>query len=91
MKYNLMSQYAQIIISKVSDLGLASTLLTMGYEIVSMEEETDAKNRPRKVFNFRDSEELQDNIQKYWNGELRLEPQKLITALRKLKSRIHYG
>jgi hypothetical protein len=86
-----MSQYAQIRLYKASDLGLASALLSLSFDMLSMEDEIDTRGRPRKVFLFRDSDDLQEIVNKYWSSELRLEPQKLMTALRSLKSRMHHG
>jgi hypothetical protein len=80
-----MSQYAQIQLYRVTDLGLASTLSALNYDVVTIEEES----HNRRAFMFADTEDLQDSIQKYWKGELRIEPQKLLSSFRTIKARIY--
>lgn len=67
-----------------SDLSLATTL-SFNFPIVEID-----KNIPQKVqFYFKKNKSLDDFINKYWNGELRIEPQKFFNQLKVIKTRLY--
>jgi hypothetical protein len=43
----------------------------------------------RSIFIFKDSARLQEIIDRYWRGELRVEPQAYFNQLKVLKARIY--
>ena len=69
---------------KTSDLALATTL-SLNYPIFSI----DKSNPSRSEFLFEKCEGLYDFVNKYWNGELRVEPQKFFTQLKVIKTRLY--
>lgn len=70
---------------KIRDLGLAATLVTTGFSIVSI----DRSNPSRVVFIFKDNPDIQANIDSFWAGRLRLPADQLLNNMRTLKSRIY--
>ncbi|MAE68342.1 hypothetical protein CL635_00845 [bacterium] len=69
----------------ISDLGLASALCCLGYQIVSMD-----KSEPRRVvFQFQVRHGIEQAIEDYWNGSLTLPPAALFTHQKLLKQRIY--
>lgn len=69
---------------KTSDLALATTL-SLKYPISSI----DKTNLSRSEFLFENSKTLCDFVNKYWNGELRIEPQKFFNQLKVIKTRLY--
>ncbi len=68
-----------------SDLGLASALSCLGYKTIGIE-----RHDPRRVvFCFAQDQGINDAIQGYWNGSLRLPPQALFLHQKSLKQRIY--
>jgi hypothetical protein len=65
---------------KTSDLALA-TALSLNYPIFSI----DKSNPTRSEFCFEKCDGIYDFVNKYWNGELRVEPQKFLPNLKLLK------
>ena len=71
---------------EISDLGLASALACLSFRI----EELDRSNPRRVVFRFDASQHgIQEAVDDYWNGNLRLPPAPLFTHQRLLKQRIY--
>ena len=70
---------------KTSDLGLASALMTIGYNVV----EIDKTNVKKMLFVFKDSENLQEDINNYWNRKLEVEPTEYFNSMKALKTRIY--
>ena len=69
----------------ISDLGLASALCCMGYQITSMD-----RSEPRRtVFEFQEQKGIEQAIEDYWNGALALPPAALFTHQKLLKQRIY--
>ena len=64
-----------------SDLGLSALLNTLGFEIVAI----DKTNPKRANFVFKDSEKLQDAINRYWTSPER----KYFDNLKLLKNRLY--
>ena len=67
-----------------SDIGL-TTVLSLFCHIDSI----DRTNPLRVVFYFKREVGLDEYVQAYWNGELAIEPQKLLAERRKLQIRIN--
>lgn len=70
---------------ETSDFGLSTALLTAGSELVGVNKD----NPKRVVFEFTDSLITQETIEKYWNGELRLNVLRFFENSKILKSRIY--
>lgn len=69
------------------DLALSATLLCSNIYLDSID-----KSDPRKaLFIFKGSQGLQKTIQKYWRGELRIEPRQYFDNLKALKARLYGG
>jgi hypothetical protein len=70
---------------KTSDLALATAISVLGVAIEAMQE-TDGE---RMNFIFTKSERLTDIVNRYWRGELLVEPQAYFNQLKVLKTRIY--
>lgn len=71
---------------QTSDLALA-TVISLYYPIDSID-----RQNPQKIqFNFIRNQELDQLIENYWHGELKINPQVYFNQLKTLKSRIHGG
>ncbi len=70
----------------VSDLGVASALCCLGYSITSLD-----RSNPRRVVFVFDTKKagLNDAVQQYWDGSMRLPPLALFTHQKQLKQRIY--
>ena len=69
---------------RTSDLSLA-TVISLSHAI----EEVDRQNPRRAEFCFQQGADLIQLIDSYWNGELRVEPQKFFSQLRTVKARLY--
>lgn len=70
---------------RTSDLALATAISVFGIAIESTEQ-VDVK---RTVFIFNKSDKLQDIVNRFWRGELQVEPQSYFNQLKILKTRIY--
>jgi hypothetical protein len=70
---------------KTSDLALATALSVLGIAIEAMQE-TDGE---RMNFIFTKSDKLTDIVNRFWRGELLVEPQAYFNQLKVLKTRIY--
>jgi hypothetical protein len=69
---------------RTSDLALATTI-SLFYPIEAID-----KHNPRKAyFVFKREEGLDELIEKYWKGELRIEPKTFFNQLRIIKARLY--
>lgn len=68
-----------------ADLALAAALCVVGFVI----EEIEKTVTGRAVFIFNDTPELQASVDKYWRGEMVVDPQAYFNQLKILKSRIY--
>jgi hypothetical protein len=69
---------------RTSDLALATTI-SLFYPIEAID-----KQNPRKAyFVFKREEGLDELIEKYWKGELRIEPKAFFNQLRVVKARLY--
>ena len=69
----------------ISDMPLAITLITLGFHL----ETIDRSDRVRYQFCFKRESKMNNLVQAYWSGELRLEPKLLFMNHKLLKSRLH--
>lgn len=69
----------------VSELGLAATLMLNGYSITQV----DLENPAQVAFGFRPDLQLNELVEKYWNKEMRVEPQIFQSQLVMLRKRIN--
>ena len=70
---------------KTSDLALATAISVLGVAIEAMQE-TDGE---RMNFIFTKSDKLTDIVNRYWRGELLVEPQAYFNQSKVLKTRIY--
>lgn len=73
-------------IYSTSDLALAVTL-SLFYQIHSM----DSSNPKRIMFIFLKDRNFDLYLERYWKGELKVDPQKYFQHLKLLKNRIYNG
>ena len=67
-----------------ADLSLASAIF-----LFHPLEAVDSQNPRRAEFLFKRSQELDELIEKYWRGELRIDPRAYFDALRSIKARLY--
>lgn len=68
-----------------ADLNLASTLISLNYEILDLD-----KSNPKKIqFVFARSPRLIKEINDYWGGLLRINPRILFDSQKMLKCRLY--
>ena len=71
------------------DIYLATTLVTMDYKITRVDYQIEgAKRQPVGYFNFDNTEELKEDVDKFWQGALRVDPRVLVNNLWSLKSMV---
>ena len=70
---------------ETSDLGVASTLSCLGFQILSL----DRRNPRRIAFCFEASSKIEEVMKAYWEGSLRLPPAQLFTHQKLLKQRLY--
>ena len=69
---------------RTSDLALAAVLsLSFSIEFI------DKENPSKAYFVFSKTKELDDSIEKYWRGDLKVEPQGYHAQLRVIKARLY--
>lgn len=80
-----MPTYDQEYFFKTSDLALATAICVLGVVIEGMQQ-TDSE---RQYFIFAKSDKLADIVDRFWRGELSVEPQAYFSQLKVLKTRIY--
>jgi hypothetical protein len=68
-----------------ADLSLASSLLTLGFNIWNL----DRSNPKKSQFIFQRSPGLDLAVQKYWNGKLKMNPRLFADNQKMLKNRLY--
>jgi hypothetical protein len=67
------------------DLGLATTLTTLGYKLLELD-----KTNPKKVrFVFKEEKNIEQTMLKYWNNEITIPALSLFNNLKTLKNRLY--
>ena len=67
------------------DLGLTASLVTSEFELL----ELNKTDRKKVQFIFSNNDELENIIDKYWKGHLKLDSRKLFENQKMLKNRIY--
>lgn len=67
-----------------SDLPLIVTLVSLGFHFKSF----DKSNSSRVVFSFQQTPNLQEVVEKFWQGKLAIEPKMFWNTQRELKAQI---
>lgn len=68
-----------------SDLNLASTLDALGYQLLELD-----RSQPQRVrFLFARTRGIENVINDYWGDKIKLPPQQLFAAQKKLKNRLY--
>jgi len=80
-----MKMYDSDFFFKTSDLALATAISVLGVAIEAMQQ-TDSE---RMNFIFTKSDKLTDIVNRFWRGELLVEPQSYFNQLKVLKTRIY--
>ncbi len=70
---------------RTSDLALATAISVLGIAIEAMQQ----SDGERMNFIFAKSEKLQDIVNRFWRGELLIEPQSYFNQLKVFKTRIY--
>ena len=71
------------------DLYLATTLVTMKFRISNVDYQIEGnKKQPIGYFGFDKTKELNEIVDKYWQGEIKVEPREFVTNLWSLKSMV---
>ena len=70
---------------RTSDLALATAICVSGIAVEAMQQ----SESERMFFIFAKSEKLTDLVNRYWRGELSVEPQAYFNQLKALKTRIY--
>ena len=67
------------------DLGLATTLLTLKYELIKLD-----KTNPKKVrFVFKETKDIEQTMLNYWNDEITVPALTFFNNQKNLKNRIY--
>ncbi|MCX6761120.1 MAG: DUF5659 domain-containing protein [Candidatus Nealsonbacteria bacterium] len=72
-------------IFRTADLAITAALSVSGFVV----DEVEKVSPTRSVFIFIDSAELQEAINKFWRGEMLIEPMAFFNQLKLLKARIY--
>ena len=80
-----MNMYDSDFFFRTSDLALATAISVLGVAIEAMQQ-TDSE---RMNFIFAKSDKLTDIVNRFWRGELLVEPQSYFNQLKVLKTRIY--
>lgn len=70
---------------ETTDLGLATTLVTLGYELDSL----DRDNPTRVRFLFKRRRDLEETVRSYWRNELSVIPLLFFTNVKLIKNQIY--
>lgn len=75
----------EIEVFKTPDIGLASSLLTSGFDVIGI----DVKNPKRAFFYFKNTAEIEVAADSYWRGELKVNAKEMSNNRRELVTRLH--
>lgn len=68
-----------------SDVYLSATLYVLGHQVTAI----DRRDPARCLFIFKNTQELQTDVECFWRKGISIEPQTLFASLRSLKWRLH--
>jgi len=69
-----------------TDFQICVVLSALGYKLIEID-----KSKSRFVFHFEDNPQLQTYIDKFYSGELSLDPRLVLMHTKLVKDRIHGG
>jgi hypothetical protein len=72
---------------KTADINLAASLLCFGFNVDGI----DNHNLQKVYFLFRRTEQIENIIDLYWRGDLKVNPKEFANARREIMARIHEG
>lgn len=72
--------------TEIADISLASTIQYLGFPVIALNR--DPRESPKVSFIFTKSAELDDSINKYWQGLTTVEPRAFSNIIRELKTRV---
>lgn len=67
------------------DLNLSAVLVSKGESL----EEVRKTQNSKSLFCFKKTRSLESLIERYWRGQLRVEPQELFNSIKNIKNRIY--
>ncbi len=70
----------------LSDMSLVSCLVALEFPVIAFNR--DPKDYPKVKMIFKKTKELEETINNFWNGSLRIEPKTYWNAIREMKSRV---
>ena len=73
---------------QTTDIEMASTLITIGHKFVSLSERKEKKQPKRIVFVFQHNA-VREDLTRWLNGELSVDPRLLLNNLSDLKNLVH--
>lgn len=73
-------------IFSTTDFQISVVLSALGHKLVEID-----KSQPRFVFHFEDNPEIQNHIDRFYSGELSLDPRLVLMHTKLIKDRIHGG
>lgn len=80
-----MKQDNSSIYGSTTDLSLAATLVTLGFQIHSIQKNLHSK----AVFNFEQSTKLNQTIEAYWADRLVVNPKSFFDVIKHIKTRLY--
>lgn len=69
-----------------TDFQICVVLSALGFRLTSID-----KSQPRFVFHFENNPQIQNHIDKFYSGELSLDPRLVLMHTKLVKDRIHGG
>ena len=70
----------------LSEMSLISCLVALEFPVVAFDR--DPKEYPKVKIIFKKTKELEETINNFWNGTLRIDPKTYWNAIREMKSRV---
>jgi len=84
-----MNQSTEENLFSTRDIYLASTLLSLKFQLVGIDYQIEGEKRqPVGYFKFKDGPGIRDIESRYWQGLLSVEPKQFITNIRSLKAQV---
>jgi hypothetical protein len=72
---------------RTTDIEMATVLISIGHKCIELGEKKE--NRARRVLFVFEHDKVKDDLQKWINGELSVDPRKLLNNLADLKNLVH--
>lgn len=72
---------------RTTDMEMATVLITLGHKCIDLGQKKE--NRAKRVLFVFEHNRVKDDLQKWLNGELRVDPRNLLNNLADLKNLVH--